>query len=152
MDNTNKNLDTMPKKSPLSFQIDLKKFEKATEEEKRQQDVMSESTSFLKDGLRKLSKNPLAMGSIIVLILIIGMIFIVPHVVPYSYSQIITVNGRRDKTAANMAPFEYSRLEQKYIDEGGKVFPHIMGTDEMGRCLHRCPVLYLLRCFCWYSV
>ena len=61
------------------------------------------------------------------------MIFIVPHVVPYSYSQIITVNGRRDKTAANMAPFEYSRLEQKYIDEGGKVFPHIMGTDEMGR-------------------
>ena len=133
MDNTNKNLDTMPKKSPLSFQIDLKKFEKATDEEKRQQDVMSESTSFLKDGLRKLSKNPLAMGSIIVLILIIGMIFIVPHVVPYSYSQIITVNGRRDKTAANMAPFEYSRLEQKYIDEGGKVFPHIMGTDEMGR-------------------
>lgn len=115
MDNTNKNLDTMPKKSPLSFQIDLKKFEKATDEEKRQQDVMSESTSFLKDGLRKLSKNPLAMGSIVVLILIIGMIFIVPHVVPYSYSQIITVNGRRDKTAANMAPFEYSDLEQKYI-------------------------------------
>ena len=133
MDNTNKNLDAMPKKSPLSFQIDLKKFEKATDEEKRQQDVMSESTSFLKDGLRKLSKNPLAMGSIVVLILIIGMIFIVPHVVPYSYSQIITVNGRRDKTAANMAPFEYSDLEQKYIEEGGKVFPHIMGTDEMGR-------------------
>ena len=24
-------------------------------------------------------------------------------------------------------------LEQKYIEEGGKVFPHIMGTDEMGR-------------------
>lgn len=118
MDNTNKNLDAMPKKSPLSFQIDLKKFEKATDEEKRQQDVMSESTSFLKDGLRKLSKNPLAMGSIVVLILIIGMIFIVPHVVPYSYSQIITVNGRRDKSAANMAPFQYSDLEQKYIEEG----------------------------------
>ena len=80
MDNTNKNLDAMPKKSPLSFQIDLKKFEKATDEEKRQQDVMSESTSFLKDGLRKLSKNPLAMGSIVVHILIIGMIFIVPHI------------------------------------------------------------------------
>ena len=61
------------------------------------------------------------------------MIFIVPHVVPYSYSQIITVNGRRDKSAANMAPFQYSDLEQKYIEEGGKVFPHIMGTDEMGR-------------------
>ena len=123
----------MPKKSPLSFQIDLKKFEKATDEEKRQQDVMSESTSFWKDGFRKLRRNPLAMGSLIVLILIVGMIFIVPHVVPYSYSQIIAVNGRRDKTASNMAPFQYSELEQKYIEEGGKVFPHIMGTDEMGR-------------------
>lgn len=132
MDNTSKNLDEMPKKSPLSFQIDLKKFEKATDEEKRQQDVMSESTSFWKDGFRKLRRNP-AMGSLIVLILIIGMILIVPHVVPYSYSQIITVNGRRDKTASNMAPFQYSQLEQQYIEEGGKVFPHIMGTDEMGR-------------------
>lgn len=133
MDNTSKNLDEMPKKSPLSFQIDLKKFEKATDEEKKQQDVMSESTSFWKDGFRKLRRNPLAMGSLIVLILIVGMIFIVPHVVPYSYSQIIAVNGRRDKTASNMAPFQYSELEQKYIEEGGKVFPHIMGTDEMGR-------------------
>jgi len=32
-----------------------------------------------------------------------------------------------------MAPFEYSKLEQQYMAEGGKVFPHIMGTDEMGR-------------------
>ena len=24
-------------------------------------------------------------------------------------------------------------MEQKYIDEGGKVFPHIMGTDSLGR-------------------
>lgn len=128
--NTN---DKMPKKSPLSFQIDLKKFEKATDEEKRQQDVMSESVSFFKDGMRKLMKNPLAMGSIVVLILIIATILIVPHVVPYKYSQIITVNGSRDKTAANMAPFQYSEKEQAYIDEGGEVFPHIMGTDSMGR-------------------
>lgn len=133
MSNETKNIDKMPKKSPLSFQIDLKKFEKATDEEKKQQEVMSESVSFFKDGMRKLMKNPLAVGSIIVLILIIGMIFIVPHVVPYSYSQIITVNGKRDKTATNMAPFEYSEKEQAFMEEGGKVFPHIMGTDEMGR-------------------
>ena len=40
---SNENIDKMPKKSPMSFQIDLKKFEKATDEEKKQQDVMSES-------------------------------------------------------------------------------------------------------------
>lgn len=133
MDNMNKDINSMPKKSLFSMQIDLKKFEKATDEEKKQQDVMSESVSFFKDGMRKLSRNPLAMGSLVVLILIIAVIFIVPHVVPYSYSQIITVNGKRDKSAANMAPFEYSDLEQEYMAEGGKVFPHIMGTDEMGR-------------------
>ena len=33
-----KNIDEMPKKSPLSLQIDLKKFDKATEEEKKQQE------------------------------------------------------------------------------------------------------------------
>jgi oligopeptide transport system permease protein len=131
--NLNKSADAMPEKSPLSLQIDLKKFEKATEEEKRQQDVMSESVSFFKDGMRRLMKNPLAVGSIIVLLVIILAIIIVPHLIPYSYSQIITVNGQRDKTAANMAPFQYSNLEQQYIAEGGEVFPHIMGTDEMGR-------------------
>ena len=35
MYNLDKDIDKMPKKSPLSLQIDLQKFEKATEEEKR---------------------------------------------------------------------------------------------------------------------
>jgi len=94
---------------------------------------MSESTTFFKDGMRKLMKNPLAVGSIVVLVLIILTIIIAPLVVPYSYSDIIKVNGKRDKSAKNLAPFEYSKQEQKYIDEGGKVFPHIMGTDSMCR-------------------
>ena len=126
-------MDTAPKKNPLSLQIDVSRFEKATDEEKRQQDVMSESTTFFKDGMRKLMKNPLAVGSIVVLVLIILTIIIAPLVVPYSYSDIIKVNGRRDKSAKNLAPFEYSKQEQKFIDEGGKVFPHIMGTDSMCR-------------------
>lgn len=133
MDKTNNKIDQMPEKSPLSMQIDLKKFEKATDEEKHQQEVMSESSTFFRDGMKKLMKNPLAVGSIIVLIAIILMIIITPHVVPYKYSQIITVEGKRDKTATNMAPFKYSDLEKEYMKEGGEVFPHIMGTDEMGR-------------------
>ncbi len=126
-------MDTAPNKNPLSLQIDVSRFEKATDEEKRQQDVMSESTTFFKDGMRKLMKNPLAVGSIVVLVLIILTIIIAPLVVPYSYSDIIKVNGKRDKSAKNLAPFEYSKQEQKFIDEGGKVFPHIMGTDSMCR-------------------
>ena len=129
MSNENK----MPKKNILSAQIDLSKFETATEEEKKQQDVMSESTTFFKDGMKRLRKNPLAMGSIVVLLLIIAVIIIAPKVVPYGYSEIISVDGVRDKTAKSLAPFTYSKMEQKYMEKGGKVFPHIFGTDDMSR-------------------
>ena len=126
--------NTMPKKSPLSMQIDVSRFEKATEEEKRQQDVMSESTTFFKDGMRKLMKNPLAVASMIVLILIIVTIIFAPIIVPYSYEEIIKVNGKRDKTAKNLAPLTYSSREIDYMEETGeKLFPHIMGTDSMCR-------------------
>ena len=109
-----------PKKQILSAQIDLSKFERATDEEKRQQDVMSESTSFFKDGMRKLFKNPLAVLSIVVLAAIILTIIIAPMIVPYGYEEILSVNGKRDKGAKNLAPFTYSKAEQKYIDAGGE--------------------------------
>lgn len=125
--------EKMPKKNLFSTQIDLAKFEKATDEEKRQQDVMSESTTFFKDGMRKLMKNPLAVMSLVFLVLIILVILFAPSVVPYGYSEIISINGVRDKSAKNLGAFEYSENELAYIAEGGEVFPHIMGTDEMCR-------------------
>ncbi len=131
--------DVLKKRQFLSAQVDLARFNhtnftQATEDEKKQQDVMGESTTFFKDGMRRLRKNPLAMGSIIVLTLIIAIIIIAPFFVPYSYSQIISVNGVRDKTATNLAPFEYSKLEMKYMEETGeKLFPHIFGTDNLSR-------------------
>lgn len=132
------NENGLPKKNPLSAQIDLKKFstydfDMATEEEKRQQDVMSESTTFFKDGMRKLFKNPLAVMSIIILAVILVTIIVAPMIVPYRYEEILSVNGKRDKGAKNLAPFTYSEMEQKYIAEGGERFPHIFGTDEQCR-------------------
>ncbi len=127
------NENGLPKRAPFSAQIDLSKFELATEEEKQQQDVMSESTTFFRDGMRKLMKNPLAVASVIVLIAIILIIVIAPHVVPYGYEEMLSINGRRDKGAKNLAPFEYSEAEQEYIANGGDRFPHIFGTDEQCR-------------------
>ena len=55
-------------------------------------------------------------------------------IVPYKYSEIISVNGIRDKSAANLGPFEYSKLETQYMEETGeKLFPHIFGTDSLSR-------------------
>lgn len=127
------NADRLPKKNLLSLQIDLSKFEKATDEEKAQHETMRESTTFFKDGMRKLRKNPLAMMSLIILAVLVISIIVVPFFYPYSYEQMITVNGKRDKTAKNLAPFTYSKMEQKAMDEGQKIFPHIFGTDELCR-------------------
>ena len=127
------------KKSLLSAQVDISKFssanfEKATDEEKRQQDVMGESTTFFKDGMRRLRKNPLAMASIVVLALILLIIIITPHIVPYSYDQIIAVGGVRDKGSANLGFFEYSQRELQYMEKTGEdLFPHVFGTDGLGR-------------------
>lgn len=118
-------------KSPFSMQMDLSKFkswdfEKATDEEKSQQEVMGESTTFLKDGMRRLRRNPLAMGSIVVLMLLLLIIIFAPKVIPYGYADVM-------KGSANLKPFKYSMIEQRKIDAGEKVFPHIFGTDSLGR-------------------
>lgn len=125
--------DMLPRKHFLSLQINLQKFSPATDEEKQQHETMRESTTFFRDGMRKLMKNPLAVASMIVLIILTLTIIIVPAIYPYSYSQMITVNGKRDKTAKNLAPFEYSKNELKAIENGEKIFPHIFGTDELCR-------------------
>lgn len=127
------NNSNTPKKNPLSAQIDLSKFALATEEEKRQQEVMSKSTTFFRDGMRKLMRNPLAVLSIILLLSILVVIIVAPMIVPYGYSEMLSINGKRDKGAKNLAPFEYSKAEQQYIAKGGERFPHIFGTDEQCR-------------------
>ena len=69
----------------------------------------------------------------IVLLLIMLTITAAPTFVPYGYEEILSVEGKRDKGAKNLAPFEYSKLEMKYIENGGERFPHIFGTDEQCR-------------------
>ncbi len=129
----------LPKKAMLSAQVDLSKFSfedfaPATDAEKAQQEVMGESSTFLKDGLRRLMKNPLAVASLVTLILIFAIIIFAPLFIPYSYDGIIKVGGKRDKGMSNLAPFTYSEAEQAYMEKTGeKLFPHVMGTDKLGR-------------------
>ena len=52
---------------------------------------------------------------------------------PYSYSDMITVDGKRDKTAKNLAPMQYSKNELAAMEKGEKIFPHLFGTDELCR-------------------
>lgn len=120
-------------KKLLSGHIDLSKFYPATDDEKQQHEQMRPSTTFFKDGIKKLFHNPLAVASLIVLLLIIVLIIVGPHVIPYDYNEIIKIDGRRDKTLSNLAPLQYSEKELALIESGGEVFPHILGTDSLGR-------------------
>ena len=125
--------DQLPKKNLLSLQIDLNKFSPATDEEKQQHETMRESTTFFRDGMRKLFHNPLAVLSIVVLVILVGTSVVVPMIYPYSYSDMITVDGKRDKTAKNLAPMQYSKNELAAMEKGEKIFPHLFGTDELCR-------------------
>ena len=121
----------LPKKSPLSMQMDLSRFELATADEKRQQDRMRESTTFFKDGIRKLKKDKISISCLVVLAIIMIIAFVVPSFYPYDYAT--TSAGKNSITTNYLAPFQYSPAEQAIIDSGGHVFPHILGTDELGR-------------------
>jgi oligopeptide transport system permease protein len=98
----------------------------ATNEEKENLVVMRESVGFWRDGLRRLKKNKVAMVSIAVIILIMIISFIIPMFYPYSYETQL-------KGSENLKPFTYSQNEIQLMDTGVNVFPHIMGTDKLGR-------------------
>ena len=116
------------KENPLSFHLNLnpEDFLPATEEEKQSQVIMRESVSFWKDGMRRLLKNKVAMVSAFVILIVMIFSFIVPAFYPYTYDHQI-------KGANNLKPMEYSEEEMARIEAGEDVFPHILGTDKMGR-------------------
>lgn len=119
-------MDKTLKKNPLSLQLDPSLFERASEEEKAQQVITRESVSFMRDAMRRLRRNKIAMTCVAILVLITLIAFIVPSIYPYSYS-------KQDVTAKYLGPMEYSKKELAKIAQGEFVFPHLMGTDSLGR-------------------
>ena len=115
-------------KNPLSMQLDPSAFIPATEEDKRELIVMRESVTYWKDAGRRLRKNKVAMGALIVIILTLIFAFILPFFYPYSYEQ--QIRGSED-----LRPMQYSASEQAQMEAGESVFPHILGTDTLGRDL-----------------
>lgn len=113
-------------KNPLSMQLDVSDFLPATEEEKQELVVMRESVSFWKDGFKRLRKNPVAMVSFFIIVAVLIFAFICPEFYPYSYEQ-------QMRGSENLKFMQYSEDEQAKIDAGEKVFPHILGTDKLGR-------------------
>ena len=130
-----KDLSKMPKKNPFSLQLNLQSFEKATDEEKYLQQRMRESTTFFKDGMRRLSKNAIAMTCLAIITLIVLIAFIVPIFYPYNYAQQLGITPGQpvDSSYNNLKPFEYGATELERMANGEEIFPHILGSDAHGR-------------------
>ena len=119
----------------LSMHVKLDDFIPATDAEKEYMVQMRPSTTFFKDGVKRLLKNKVATVSFFVIILITLTSIVLPMFWPYSYDAQLGITPGKpvDASFNNLAPFEYGRSEIKRMEAGEEVFPHIFGTDSAGR-------------------
>ena len=127
-------------KNPFNNQIDMENFmaddfEKATDDEKDYIVQMRPSTTFFKDGVKRLLKNKVATVCFFIIVIITLAAIILPMVWPYSYDTMLgnTAGQAVDASYNNLKPFQYGTTELAKIASGEKVFPHIFGTDSQGR-------------------
>ena len=122
-------------KKPFSLHVDMDAFIPATESEKEYMVQMRPASTFFKDGVKRLRRNKVATVSFFIVLIITLTSILLPMFWPYSYSQQLGVRPGKpvDASYNNLAPFEHGETEQKKIDAGEKVFPHIFGTDSAGR-------------------
>ena len=122
-------------KKPLSLQVDLDDFILATDAEKEYMVQMRPSSTFFKDGVKRLLKNKVATVCFFLIIIIALTSIFLPMFWPYSYDTQLGITPGKpvDASYNNLAPFEYGRTELKKIEAGEEVFPHVFGTDAAGR-------------------
>ena len=123
------------KKKIFSMHVDLDDFIPATEDEKAYMVKMRPSTTFFKDGMKRLMKNKIAAISMFLILIIAISSIVIPFFWPYRYDQMLgnTPGKPMNPTYNNLAPFEYGEKELERIAAGEKIFPHIFGTDSQGR-------------------
>ena len=119
----------------LSMHPDLDCFAPASEAEKEYMVQMRPSSTFFKDGVKRLMKNKVAVVSFVIIVIITLCSIFLPMFWPYQYDQMLGVTPGRPVNASynNLAPFEYGEKELQRMADGEEIFPHIFGTDAQGR-------------------
>jgi len=123
------------KKKIFTMHVDVDDFLPASDAEKEYMVRMRPSTTFFKDGMKRLMKNKIAAISMFLIIIIALGSILIPFFWPYRYDKMLgnTPGRPMDPSYNNLAPFQYGETEQEKIAAGEKVFPHIFGTDAQGR-------------------
>lgn len=120
---------------PFSLQLETDALRPATEQEKEYISQMRPSSTFFRDGVKRLLKNKVATLSLIMILLVTLTSIFLPYFWPYSYDKMLGVTPGRpvDSSYNNLAPFTYGKTELARMEEGESIFPHIFGTDAHGR-------------------
>ena len=103
------------KKKKFTFHVDLDMFIPATDKEKEYLVKMRPSSTFFKDGMKRLYKNKVAFISLILILLITISSIVLPIFWPYSYENQLGVRPGEtvDASYNNLKPFEYGTTEQE---------------------------------------
>ena len=105
------------KRKPFSMQLDVDAFLPATESEKAYMVQMRPSTTFFKDGVKRLWKNKVATTSFFIIVFMVLICVFVPLLWPYGYEQQLGMDGwkRMDSSYNNLAPFTYGGTEREKL-------------------------------------
>ena len=119
----------------FTMHIDVDSFRPASEEDKAYMVQMRPSSTFFRDGVKRLLKNKVATVSLIVIVIITLSSLLIPLFWPYQYDTMLGVQRLKpvDASYNNLAPFQYGATEQARIEAGESIFPHVFGTDSHGR-------------------
>ena len=109
----------------FTMHVDVDAFIPATDEEKAYMVQMRPSSTFFRDGMKRLFKNKIATISLILIIVITLASIVVPMFWPYSYENMLGVNPGKpvDASYNNLAPFTYGKTELQQIEAGRRSFP-----------------------------
>ena len=118
---------------PFSLHLNLDSFNPASAEDKEYMVKMRPSSTFFKDGVKRLLKNPVATVAFFIVLIITISCIVIPFFWPYSYEQFLgnTPGQPMDASFKNLKPgfSSYSTTELERIAQGEKIMPHIFGTD-----------------------
>ena len=100
------------KKNIFSLQLDVDSFLPATDKEKEYMVQMRPSSTFFKDGVKRLLKNKVATVSFFVIVFIVIVSLFLPLFWPYAYDQQLGNNRYGvDASYNNLAPFKLGTTE-----------------------------------------
>ncbi len=97
----------------FSMHLNVDSFLPASAEEKEYMVQMRPSSTFFKDGVKRLLKDKVATASLIMIVLIVLSTIIIPLVWPYSYDEQLGLKIGKpvDASYNNLAPFQYGGTE-----------------------------------------